>query len=107
VTDAPPEPSRSSISDLFTAIAPGISAPVEFTSDGGRIAQSLRELGGPTPIILGTSWDRDIARELGACHLSLAAPMTDRLVCSCAYAGYHGGLRLAEDLYSSILASVQ
>ena len=107
VTDTPPEEFRAEITRSFQEIAPGISAQVEFTGDGGTIHQALRKQEGPPPILLGTSWDRDIARELGACHLSVGAPMTDRLVCSCAYAGYHGGLRLLEDLYSSILASVQ
>ena len=59
------------------------------------------------PLLLGSSWDREIARELGACHLSIAAPITDRLVLDRSYLGYRGGLALIEDLYTSILASVQ
>ena len=107
VTEEPPEHFRVNINRSFQDIAPGISADVTFESDGGVIHQTLREQSGPPPILLGTSWDRQIARELGACHLSVGAPMTDRLVCNGAYAGYVGGLRLLEDLYSSILSSVQ
>jgi nitrogenase molybdenum-iron protein beta chain len=107
VTEDPPERFRSGIHRAFQDIAPGISANVTFESDGGVIHQALRGQSGPPSILLGTSWDRQIARELGACHLSVGSPMTDRLVCNAAYAGYIGGLRLLEDLYSSILTSVQ
>jgi nitrogenase molybdenum-iron protein beta chain len=107
VTDSPPDDLRPELLRAFQDIVPGVSAPVEFTSDGGRVHDVLRTQEGPPPLVLGSSWDRAIARELGACHLSLAAPMTDRLVCSRAYAGYHGGLQLLEDIYSSILNSVQ
>jgi nitrogenase molybdenum-iron protein beta chain len=107
VTDDPPDEFRSSIEDDYAQIAPGISSNVTFTSDSGKVNEVLRELASAPPIILGSVWDRDIAQEVGGCHLSIAAPMTDRLVASCSYLGYNGGLRLIEDLYSSILTSVQ
>ncbi|MGE5783471.1 MAG: nitrogenase component 1, partial [Myxococcales bacterium] len=107
VTESPPETFRAAIAQSFQDLTAGISAEVSFESDGGIIHQKLRDQAGSPALLLGSSWDRQIARELGACHLSVASPMTDRLVCNGTYAGYAGGLRLLEDLYSSVLASVQ
>jgi len=107
VTDDPPEEFRPGILTSYSQIIPGVSPDVTFTSDSGEVREILRLAAPTAPIILGSGWDRDIAHELGGSHLSIAAPMTDRLVTSCSYLGYNGGLRLIEDLYSSILAVVQ
>jgi nitrogenase molybdenum-iron protein beta chain len=107
VTDDPPEEFRSSIQEGYAGIAPGISSNVTFSADSEEVNNVLRKVVSAPPIILGSIWDRDIAQEVGGCHLSIAAPMTDRLVMSCSYLGYNGGLRLIEDLYSSILTFVQ
>jgi len=107
VTDDPPEEFRSGILADYSRISPSISADATFTSDIEKVREILRSDTSTPPIILGSGWDRDIAREIGGCHLSIAAPMTDRLVTSCSYVGYNGGLRLIEDLYSSILTAVQ
>jgi nitrogenase molybdenum-iron protein beta chain len=107
VTDNPPDEFRPAIVAQFSQIAPSIAAPVTFTDDGGTVRKTLlaRRLAGP--IVLGSSWDRQIAEEIGGYHLSISTPITDRLVVGCAYAGYQGGLRLVEDLYSSILVNTQ
>jgi nitrogenase molybdenum-iron protein beta chain len=106
VTDDPPEEFHPSILEGYDKIAPGISSGVTLTSDCDRVNQTLREFASTPSIILGSVWDRDIAQELSGCHLSISSPMTDRLVTSCSYLGYNGGLRLMEDLYSSILSFV-
>jgi nitrogenase molybdenum-iron protein beta chain len=107
VTDDPPKEFRSSIQNGYAGIAPGISSNVTFSADSEEVNSVLRRVASAPPIILGSIWDRDIAQEVGGCHLSIAAPMTDRLVMNCSYLGYNGGLRLIEDLYSSILTFVQ
>ena len=107
VTDDPPDEFRPSIRADYRQLAPGISADITFTGDNDAIRETLRTNHSTPSIVLGSIWDRDIARELGGCHLSIAAPITDRLVINCAYFGYQGGLRLIEDLYSSILSVVQ
>jgi nitrogenase molybdenum-iron protein beta chain len=107
VTDEPPEEFHPAIRKLYENLAPEISAEVTFSGDGEDIRKALRQAGSPAPLILGSTWDREIARELGACHLSIAGPITDRLTGSCSYFGYYGGLRLIEDIYSSILNSIQ
>jgi len=107
VTDDPPEEFRPAIVKAYREIAPEISAEVTFSQDCETIRHTLRELDAPAPIVFGSTSDRDIARELGGCHLSIATPISDRLVVNGSYFGYQGGLRLIEDLYSSILSAVQ
>jgi nitrogenase molybdenum-iron protein beta chain len=78
-----------------------------FTADGDEITRTLREKSASAPLLLGSAWDRDITQELGGCHLSISAPIMDRIVANGSYFGYSGALRLIEDVYSSILIAVQ
>jgi nitrogenase molybdenum-iron protein beta chain len=108
VTDDTPEEHRSRIESALQEVVPGISSPVAFSSDGGAIHEELRRarLRGK-PFILGSTWDRVIARELNGYSLSVSLPVSDRLVLNRSYAGYYGALRLAEDIYSVILGDYQ
>jgi len=107
VTDNPPLEFRDSIAERYASIAPGIGAEVVFTADGATIAEGLRGAAATPPLVFGSAWDRDIAQEIGGCHLSISAPVTDRLVAHGSYLGYRGALRLIEDTYSSILNAIQ
>ena len=72
------------------------------------LASALRALkSDERPIVFGTSWDKDIAKELRGYKLSIGLPITDRLVLDRGYAGYRGGLRLIEDMYAAVLAGSQ
>jgi nitrogenase molybdenum-iron protein beta chain len=108
ITDNPPEESRPLLRAILAELAPKVSAEVTFTQDGGEIVSLLRGLErDERPIVFGTSWDKDIARELRGYKLSIGLPITDRLVLDRGYAGYTGGLRLIEDLYGAVLAGSQ
>ncbi|MBM7865613.1 hypothetical protein GTO89_02300 [Heliobacterium gestii] len=48
--------------------------------------------------VLGSSLERDLASTIGAKHLSVSFPITNRVVLHRGYAGYRGGLHLLEDL---------
>lgn len=54
--------------------------------------------------VLGSSLDRDLAQSIGAAHLSVSFPVANRAIIDRGYTGYRGGLRLIEDLLSSIIA---
>ncbi|HWR39611.1 MAG TPA: nitrogenase component 1 [Patescibacteria group bacterium] len=53
--------------------------------------------------VIGSSLDRELAKELGAAHLSVSFPVANRAVLDRGYTGYRGGLRLIEDLVSTIV----
>jgi len=108
VTDEAPEEYRPLITAEFANLAPKVSAEVTFTPDGGIIQKELRSIKHrQPPVIIGSSWDKDIAAELKGYQLSIGLPVTDRLVLDRTYVGYRGGLRLAEDIYGAILGSYQ
>jgi nitrogenase molybdenum-iron protein beta chain len=106
ITDNPPEIFLDGLVNQFATLADKVSAKVTFTHDGGEIAKTLRsEVFDQPPLVIGTSWDRDLAKQIGGYHLSIALPITDRLVLDRAYVGYAGGLRLVEDIYGAVLGT--
>lgn len=108
ITDDPPLEHREALVRRFGALSPSVGAQVNFMADGGEVHRKLRELHHrQPPLVIGSSWDKDIAADLKGYQLSLSLPVTDRLVLDRSYVGYRGGLRLAEDIYAAILGSYQ
>ncbi|MDR0621472.1 MAG: hypothetical protein LBJ61_06325 [Deltaproteobacteria bacterium] len=54
--------------------------------------------------VLGSTLEKTPALAAKAKHLSLSYPLYDRLVVNAGYAGYRGGLRLLEDLVTSLVS---
>ncbi|APM38428.1 nitrogenase component 1 [Clostridium kluyveri] len=105
ITDDTPKKYQNDIIDEFSKISSTRKFEVFFELDGGKIHQRLRKynLGTHIPLILGSSWDRDITRELNAFGINITLPVMHRLVLNGGYLGYNGGLRLIEDIYGNIL----
>ncbi|MDR1578210.1 MAG: hypothetical protein LBT86_08315 [Deltaproteobacteria bacterium] len=55
--------------------------------------------------VIASSLDGSAAQKLGANYLPVSYPVTNRAVLTKGYAGYRGGLNLAEDLYSSLVSN--
>ncbi|MDR2618391.1 MAG: hypothetical protein LBC62_05920 [Treponema sp.] len=56
-------------------------------------------------VIIGSSFEIDLAADLGAPLLCAAYPVTNRVVMSRGYAAYSGAVTLAEDLLSVLIAA--
>jgi nitrogenase molybdenum-iron protein beta chain len=54
--------------------------------------------------VVGSSFDREFAGDIGADHLSVSYPVVNRVVLNRGYAGYEGGITLIEDLLTSMAA---
>lgn len=108
VIDDAPEEARPFIVDTLHNLRPKVSAEVTFTHDGGEIIEAIKatKFDAP-PLLIGSSWERTLAREIGGYQLSIALPITDRLVLDRGYVGYAGGLRLTEDIYAAVMGSYQ
>ncbi|MDP4145066.1 MAG: nitrogenase component 1 [Bacillota bacterium] len=78
---------------------------VFFTEDGTEINDIIRNSG--SELIIGSSLERDIARELGIPLLAVAFPLIDKVILNKTYAGFRGAVSLIEDLSSEILKSVE
>ena len=58
----------------------------------------------PNPaFVVGSSLERELAKDINAPHLSVSFPVSNRLILDRGYTGFHGGLRLIEDLIGSII----
>jgi nitrogenase molybdenum-iron protein beta chain len=78
---------------------------VSFITDAGLAHEAIRGAQGDSRLLLiGSSWERQLAADLNADLLIVSVPVVYRIVLSACYIGYNGGLRLVEDLYSQVLA---
>ena len=58
------------------------------------------DFGGSKPLILGSSWELDVARDRGALLVEIGTPVTEEVVINRSYIGYRGALTLLEKIYS-------
>ena len=104
ITDATPEEHREGVRQLFRQYQYGIEAEVMFSIDGFEIHNDIRsnDYFGP-PLIIGSIFEKKLAEELNGNFLAVSVPIKERLILSSSYVGYHGGLRLLEDIYTYVL----
>lgn len=71
IVDNPPENLRDEISSYFKNLSEGVSVDVEFLEDGYLVEESLRntDFGAGVPLILGSTWESDVARDKRLCSL--------------------------------------
>ncbi|MHB8062948.1 MAG: nitrogenase component 1 [Ruminiclostridium sp.] len=106
ITDDTPQEFHEQIQGYFKELNYQIEAEVEFISDGHLIQQEIKDTNfNGYPLIIGSSWEKNVAKELNAHYLSISWPVTERLVISSSYVGYNGGLKFLEDVYSVVRVS--
>lgn len=104
IIDNTPEEFRPAIQEQFETISPFRSAEVVFSTDAGAIQMQIRQAENKQrSLIVGSGWDRDLAKDIGADLLIASVPVAYRLILHCGYAGYNGGLRVIEDIYGKVL----
>ncbi|MDR0840990.1 MAG: hydrogenase [Christensenellaceae bacterium] len=80
--------------------------PLFFEPDAGQAQAQLRALHHEgRGIIIGSGWDKELAKDKDYDFLSAAVPSPYRLVMTTNYAGFSGGLRAIEDIYDAVLAT--
>jgi nitrogenase molybdenum-iron protein beta chain len=102
VTDDTPEAYREPVRAEFENLNYGIKAEVVFTVDGEEIQEKIRGIDfAGNGLILGSSWERRIAGEVEGHFILVSHPMIERMVINSHLAGYSGGLKLLEDIYTT------
>lgn len=103
ITDNPPERHRTLIVEEFMNLSDGVSVEPEFIEDGYLVEQSLKntDFGASVPLILGSSWETDIAAEKEALLLEVGMPITEEVALNRSYIGYRGALTLLERIYTA------
>ncbi len=101
ITDDTPKEHREAIAEEFKKLNYGIEAEVEFETDGYKIHQQIREHDyHGYPLILGGYYERELTEELKGNFLNVSWPVRDKIVFDDFIAGYTGGIRLIEDIYT-------
>lgn len=116
VTDILLEEQQNEILARLNNFSSGVQPRIIFVSDTSEIARLVKEhwreheykcgsYSNPlTPaFVIGSSFERALAKDLGAAHLSVSFPVSNRAILDRSYAGYSGGLRLLEDLIGAII----
>lgn len=115
VTEQAEQIEREGIRARFAAFLDDPARTVVFEGDTSRIPGHLKERWpGPNgskyyqafspAFVLGSRLDRDFAEGIGAGHLAVSYPVSNRVALTRGYAGYAGALTLVEDIFSVILA---
>ncbi|MBP2651980.1 MAG: oxidoreductase/nitrogenase component 1 [Firmicutes bacterium] len=107
ITENPPEEYRAAIHQQYQTIAKDVSTDVEFEDDSYLIHQSIRQtkFGNKAPIIFGTTWERDLAKELKGAIVEVGFPASYEVVISRSYIGYRGALTLLEKIYTTTVGA--
>lgn len=116
ITDILSEDQKEAVQKRFSGYVSGFQPRVVFDTDTSSIRRHFRDtwpsqngskyFNSFSPaFILGSAFERDLAEELKAPHLSVTYPISNRVVMDRAYAGYDGAIRLTEDIFSTLVGS--
>ncbi|MBA4700610.1 MAG: hypothetical protein H2212_14395 [Ruminococcus sp.] len=115
ITDFLTEDQKSRLESRFENYDSELKPLVKFDTDASAVKKYIRELWpadqneryydalGPG-FILGSVIERDFADEFNYPLLSIAFPVTNRVIFNRSYAGINGALTLTEDIFSLLVA---
>ncbi|HEY3290375.1 MAG TPA: nitrogenase component 1, partial [Anaerolineae bacterium] len=116
ITDQLSDDQQTTLRSRFDGFTSGLRPHLVYETDASEIIRHFNAYWGAShgeryfhafspAFVVGSSLDRDFAALLGAGHLSVSFPVTNRAVIDRGYTGYRGGLRLVEDLISAIVVN--
>lgn len=105
ITENPPEEFREGILKEFANIADDVSVTPLFLEDGYLIEQALINAEEKPAIILGTTWDRDAAKQLGGNIVEVGFPASYEVVLTRTNVGYKGALSLIEKMFTIAISA--
>jgi len=116
ITDQVREEDQPRLAARVADLASGFQTNLVFETDASEVLGHLNRVWPRSngqkyynafspAFVVGSSLDRELAQSIGAAHLSVSFPVANRVVLDRGYTGFRGGLRLAEDLLSAIVAN--
>jgi nitrogenase molybdenum-iron protein beta chain len=106
ITEGVPEEHQERISGYFKQFNYGIEADVVFSTDGYKIHRHIeQEDFGGAPLIVGSIFEKKLARQLDGNFVCISVPIKEKVILHSSYVGYHGGLKLMEDIFTSVYQS--
>ncbi|MDR1204154.1 MAG: hydrogenase [Peptococcaceae bacterium] len=106
ITDDPNPANLEQVKEIAAKNIPEYQNSLLFEADGEIIAQDIKEkLGTSTrALLIGSDWEREIARETGNLFQYLSNPINQKLIIRQTFVGYQGGLNLLEEIYGALFA---
>ncbi|NEV76900.1 hydrogenase [Rhodopseudomonas sp. BR0C11] len=106
ITDNTPPEHRDAIRAAFAKLDHDVGIEPVFAEDSYAVHTALRsaDFGRKPPLIFGTTWERDLAKELHGFILEVGFPASYEVVLSRGYAGYRGALTLIERIYTTAIS---
>ena len=104
IVDNTPAKFRPAITDYFkNNISEGVSIDVDFAEDGYEAEKIIDtvEFTAGKPLILGTSWELNLADKKGALFFEISTPSSETLIINRSHIGYKGALQFLERIYSA------
>lgn len=106
ITEGVPEEHQARIAEYFKDFNYGIEANVVFSNDGYLIHREIEEEDfSGAPLIIGSIFEKKLARKLDGNFLCISVPVKEKVILHSTYAGYHGGLKLLEDIFTNVYQS--
>lgn len=114
-TDQLQQDEQQALEGRVDNLASGFKTNLVFETDGSQVQSHLNRVWQSSQgqkyfnafspaFVVGRSFERELAQQLGAPHLSVSFPVANRAVLDRSYTGFRGGLRLTEDLISAVVA---
>ncbi len=116
INDITDEGEQENYKKKFEGITSVTKPRVTFNQNAGELIKEVRgswpfnhnqkyyDTFGPA-FVVGSSIERGLAEKLGAGFLSVAFPVSNRVVLSKGYVGFQGGLTLLEDLITELVSA--
>lgn len=116
INDIHTEEEREAYLEKFEALTSETKPKVIFEENAGQLIKEVRnswpynqnekyyDALGPA-FVVGSGIERSLADKIGAGFLSVAFPVSNRVVLNKGYTGFRGGLTLVEDLISQLVAA--
>ncbi|MDR0722470.1 MAG: hypothetical protein LBF75_06715 [Treponema sp.] len=115
VTDFLDTQQKAIVRVQFRGLHAGLTPKVYFDSNTSSVKKYFREVWPQNRnkryydpfspgVIIGSSFERDLAQEFGFPLVPISFPLTGRCVMNRAYAGFTGGLSLIEDIITYLVA---
>lgn len=102
ITDNIPEKKKSDINDVLNNMEYARKPVIYYEDDKNKIAGIIRQYSEYGNLVIGSSYEKEIANELGIFSVTLSYPCTDQHILNKTHIGYRGCLTLIEDMYNNL-----
>lgn len=109
ITDDVKENFHEEIRGLLEQTDPSFEDRVIFQPDGGNAQRSIRshfddlkEMKEDPVLLLGSTWEKYLAEEIGAQYVPLSLPLSQTVTLNQSYAGYRGGINLVRAVVNNV-----